>query len=349
MLKFQKPKQKKTFAVIAAFLSLLSVFMMGGCSLFPEEEPPIQVPLIESDKPEYSTIKAVRGTIEDAVKGSGVVVPKQQFNVMFDQNATGYLKTMNFDGGDTVNQGDILCTLDSGYNEEDAEINDMRYEISKINYNEAKKRYNNGEIDKRQWLQAQIDFKLATREYERVKATYEATVLRAPISGVIIYKNNMMLGEMVSPKITMYRVADTSEIYVEYKGNNHNRIPLFSECKLTVQRDSQPVTYTGKVIMSPENDENSPDFSRYSIVIKPEEAFPNDLEINTSVEIYYLIDKSENALIIPTSCIHMEGTKQYVFVVQDGYRQQRDIIIGITSGYYVEVLSGLSEDDLIIN
>jgi macrolide-specific efflux system membrane fusion protein len=331
MSKNQKLKRKTFFAALAAFALLLSMLAMGGCSLFPEEEEPISPPLIETGKPDYVTVNPTHGVLEDAVEGIGQVVPNQMLNAAF--NAQGILETMNFEVFDRVEKGDILCTLDNGNLEDEMQIYEWTYEIAKI-----------------QWIQAQIQFQRATMEYENRKAQFEATVLRAPMSGIIIYKNNLAPGSEIYPGTVMYTIADTSKIYIEYNGLGHNRIPLFAECQLTLQDKS----YTGIVVMTPELNQDNPSpgfpsYKTYSILIEPEEAFPDDVQINTSVSIYYLIERNENALLIPRGCLRYDDSaRPYVYVLQDGYRQRRDIETGLTDGYYIEVVRGLSEDDLVI-
>ena len=68
------------------------------------------------------------------------------------------------------------------------QIYEWTYEITKIDYAEGKAKYDAKEIDKRQWIQAQIQFQRATMEYENRKAQFEATVCVPRCPGLLSIK-----------------------------------------------------------------------------------------------------------------------------------------------------------------
>jgi len=52
-------------------------------------------------------------------------------------------------------------------------------------------------------------------------------------------------------------------------------------------------------------------------------------------------------LSVPESVIYRDSNGTYVYLLEDGVRTRRDVILGYTSGIYVEILEGLQEGDRV--
>ena len=66
------------------------------------------------------------------------------------------------------------------------------------------------------------------------------------------------------------------------------------------------------------------------------------------MQLYYLIERSENTITIARHAIKTSGNRSYVYVLEDGYRRERDVLVGIVGEYEAEILEGLDENDLVI-
>jgi HlyD family secretion protein len=73
----------------------------------------------------------------------------------------------------------------------------------------------------------------------------------------------------------------------------------------------------------------------------------SELLPNVNVDVRIRTAERRNALTLPRSAVHTEASKRYVFVVDDGRLRRRDITVGISNATHYEVLSGISESDLI--
>jgi RND family efflux transporter MFP subunit len=62
-------------------------------------------------------------------------------------------------------------------------------------------------------LASEIELRLATLQYEIAKEAVELRKIRAPISGIVVERNNE-IGEMVAVGEPMFRVVDIDQIYV---------------------------------------------------------------------------------------------------------------------------------------
>jgi len=72
-----------------------------------------------------------------------------------------------------------------------------------------------------------------------------------------------------------------------------------------------------------------------------------DLLPNTTVDVRIHISERPAALVVPRGAVYIEGAKRFVFRVEDDRIHRRDIQVGIADPTKIEVLSGLSEGDVV--
>src|SRR5262249_52744015 len=68
---------------------------------------------------------------------------------------------------------------------------------------------------------------------------------------------------------------------------------------------------------------------------------------NTNVDVRIRTAQRENALTLPRGAIRTEGSKYYVFVLEQGHVRRRDITVGISNSTYYEILGGITENDVV--
>lgn len=324
------------------------VFLLGGCALFPEEEEPISVPLLEVKQVEYLTRTPERMTIENRVEGRAEIVPMHSKQVSFE-NSSGAIAKLYANYGDYVEEGDLLCALESPNIGEELTEAEMRAEISEMEYAQSAKRYKNGEISEIEWKRAELSIYIVRRDLAKLREQYENTQLYAPMSGQITYRADVAEGEKVQAKDTLFTISSLDQLCVRYSGIDYAKLPLYAECDITLTRGSESETYRGTVIQTPDNlPDTALSADRYSVLLELDGSLPEGTEIGTQVTLSYLIERSENALVIAKSALKTSGTRTYVYVLEDGYRRERDVQTGISSAYNIEIISGLKDDDQII-
>jgi HlyD family secretion protein len=73
----------------------------------------------------------------------------------------------------------------------------------------------------------------------------------------------------------------------------------------------------------------------------------SELLPNTNVDVKIRTFERENVLTLARSAIRTEANKRYVFVVDQGRLRRRDITVGISNSTVYEILSGITENDVI--
>jgi HlyD family secretion protein len=72
-----------------------------------------------------------------------------------------------------------------------------------------------------------------------------------------------------------------------------------------------------------------------------------DLLPNTTVDVRIHISERPAALVVPRGAVFIEGDKRFVFQVENDLLHRRSIKVGIANPTKIEVLSGLSEGDVV--
>jgi HlyD family secretion protein len=72
-----------------------------------------------------------------------------------------------------------------------------------------------------------------------------------------------------------------------------------------------------------------------------------DLLPNTTVDVRIQISERPAALVVPRGAVYIDGDKRFVFRVEDNRLHRRLIKVGIANPTKIEVVSGLSEGDVV--
>jgi len=68
---------------------------------------------------------------------------------------------------------------------------------------------------------------------------------------------------------------------------------------------------------------------------------------NVDVGATIIANSKQNALTVPREAVRVDGTRNFVYIVQNERLSRRDVKLGISNLTRVEVLSGISESDII--
>lgn len=74
----------------------------------------------------------------------------------------------------------------------------------------------------------------------------------------------------------------------------------------------------------------------------------HDLFAGSSAEIKIIVAHRRNVVLVPTSCIHTSGGSSYVKVLEDGRAVRKMVHVGVSSGIYTQISSGLHIGEAVI-
>ncbi len=270
-------------------------------------------------------------------------------NIMIVSEVIGKYKRIFVKDGQFVKKGDVLATINSDV----IDINLKEIETNLILLKTIYDRQSNLWDNK---IGSEIDYLRAKSNYESIKSRFEATKrqiakfkITAPFSG-IIESTSARIGEMSSPGVPAFSIYNENDSYIEIdvSENYGNSFKVGDNAKLILENDSVIVTSilsVGQVI--------NPINRTFKIGVEIPFDLKESLKPNQIINLKLIDYRNENSISIPSNIIYSDERGNYIFIIDefDGENVARKIpiLIGKSSNYMTEVLSGLLGKEQVID
>ena len=264
---------------------------------------------------------------------------------------SGVIKNIYVKSGDDVKKGQSLIKIDDGGLKEQLSQLEIKFELTKTTFERQKRLWEQKIGSEIQFLETKSMFEAQKHAINQLKKQIQKTLIQAPFSGTI---DNVIvkLGEVVYPgRSNLMMLLNMDNLYVEsnvpekyissIKTGNKTilEFPLIGKSVSSTVRQSgnyiHPINRTFKI----EIDVKTNDFE-----VKP--------NLNSKVKINDY--SNEKALMINQNIISVDSNnKEYVYKLytknNKDYVSKTTIETGKNDGKNIEVISGLSQGDLIIS
>ncbi len=309
---------------------------------------------------------------EAVLEASGYVVAERKAAVA--SKATGRLVYLGVSEGDKVTKGEIIARLEDNdvkaqlaEAKANLELNEANLSDASWNYNRDKTLLKSGSITestfesaKTGYLKGKASVDVAKASVQVAEVALDNTYVRAPFDGTVISKN-ADVGEIVAPMAgsinargTVVTIADMTSLEVEpdVAESNIEKVAPGEPCIITL--DAYPgVQYEGyvsKIIPTANRSKGTVTvkvkFKKYDSRVLPE----------MSAKVLFLkggkklsASSARPELAIPRSAVVTRGDKQIVFRIKNGRAIETEVSIGRQLGKYVEVKSGLSDGERVVD
>ena len=355
---------KKYMVGMALFLALGS---LSGCQK--KEEVPV---LLEPVGVEMDTAVVEYGDINTMSVYSGEVVPYVE-EVAF--SVDGKIQEFKVSVGDMVEAGQLLAKLDDSQLREEiqsleAEIEDIQImgsfhdrramadiEIAVERLEILQNGRSSEEERKAQQLEIQLlqlgleeavvlrnqELDKLNKKLQELKQEAASMLLKAPISGRVVYMSEVNVGHAVQKFNTMICIADESRLSISSEYIAPNLLKNAYRVSAQILDKEYDVTYV------PYED------TEYVKLLLSGGALSSKffLEENAEVESgqYALVKmwnvSKEHVLTIPVNAVYRDQKGRYVYKIVDGERVRCDIKEGLVSETKAEILEGLKEGDVV--
>ena len=188
---------------------------------------------------------------------------------------------------------------------------------------------------------------LARASAQDLERRVAALRVQAPFDGVV-FGLPRRAGETVEAGQLIASVADPDHLRVRVRVDQPDLPRVAAGQRLVVTFDGLPERkWDGRVaIVSPGLREAG---GRQVGEILGEIADPTSaLPPNASVNVSIVVAEKKAALVIPRAAVQREGEKRFVWVSRDGRARRADVVLGVIGANEVEVVSGLSEGDVVL-
>jgi HlyD family secretion protein len=191
-------------------------------------------------------------------------------------------------------------------------------------------------------LQAEVD--RLKSSLAMAKTTYENSLVRAPISGVVA-RRSIDPGEMAQPGVPLLVLVDMSEVKIEASVPQEkiNRIKTGSQVSVRVEGLGGKLVSGTVEFVSPVSDPNSSSFPVKIRVKNPD----GSLRAGMLADVY-LDGQQQHGWKLPASAVIAKNNKHYIYKVDHDVVHQVEVNVDEMNQEWVTVVSGVAERDQIV-
>lgn len=375
-------KRKKFNAIAGAgvitLIAVAALIVIQTSSHTEEKDKPVT----DEDANSITRVEVIKPARRDLVQS--ITLPatiEPLYKATLYAKAAGYLKSIDFDIGDWVKEGDIIAELEipemvQEYEQLKARLREAEtsrrsaeadYKLQKLTYERMKSIWDTepGAIAKQDVDVAEAKLDLAREktahekagienaraDLERTKALLEYGKIKAPFDGVITKRfvdpgalvQDAASDTDVSPVVEIMH-TDSVRVFTDIPEPD---IPLLDKGdKATIATDTIPgKEFSGEVTRYAESLDPSTRTMKTEIIIQNPE---HVLLPGMFVDITLYLDVHSDAVTVPATALLVEKGKEWVYIVENSKVGKREVETGLDDGIEVEVIKGLAGDENII-
>jgi HlyD family secretion protein len=356
---------KKSVTIIILIVILVA---FGGAMFYlyqKNEQDPI---VYETEKPSTQTI--IKKTV-----ATGSILPLEE--VLIKPNISGVIEEIFVEGGDFVKSGDLLARIKvvpnlNALNDAKNSIDEAKIALDdqRRNFDRQSNLFSKGVISKVDLERAQVSYDQAKQSYSAANKRYDIvktgttrgfgnsanTMIRSTVTGMVLevpveVGNQVIESNNFNEGTTIAAIADVDKMIFEGKVDESEVGKIKEDLPLEITVGAlENITFDAILdyIAPKGNEENGAiQFEIKGTLKKQDSVFIRaGLSANASI----ILDRADSVLSIKEALVQFDPeTKKPFLEIATGDQQfeRRDVELGISDGIYVEVKSGLEEEDEI--
>lgn len=338
-------------------LVLSSLILLSGCSLLPderaEEELPEIIPPQISQKPEYTVTTK---NLETAVKTMGKLISIKEEPLYFNVSDK-FIDVVNVKNGDYVEAGSLIAKLDVADLEKQLRLEKINFQRDEREMKEllrTKDQLTAGDFE-----QKKIAFEEKRQKLVDLQEDIDKASIIAPFSGTVV-SLSVQKGDRSTAYKSVAIVADTTQMVpaVKLTKNDLDKIAVGMETTVSISNvgvlkgkvKQLPITKTDNTTNpgNPGNPDSNIERVEDFVIIELEK--PLDVSINrgTPANISIIVNRTENAIVIPPSALRTIGNRTYVQVIDENGKREVDVEVGQQTSTEVEIKQGLTVGQKVV-
>jgi len=306
------------------------------------------------------TAQVERGNIASELSFTGDILPIQQTNIY--SRVTGNIQKLYADIGDYVSAGKTLALIDQStfvqsLKQNEGLLNQAKATLlnNQVNYERLRILFEKGLTSKGDLDNAETLVKVSEAQVQTAEANYNNARLQlsycsisAPFGGYII-KKFLDQGSLVSSGTSnsIFLLANISKLKIMVNVLEKD-IPLLDNVKnVTIKTDAYPNEEFQGIFKKMSQ---SVDLSTRTMPVEVDiDNRGNLLKPGMFARIELIMEKHDNAIIVPNQCVRKDEQGSFVFSVnQDNTAVKIYVKTGIEADNKIEILSGLTDNDRVV-
>ncbi len=309
---------------------------------------PVPASEVSSGAPTATTVVLAPVTIDrirHTIKAVGTLRANE--SIMIRPEVAGRIRQVLFEEGQAVDKDQLLLELDDSELQAEMAQAAAQLKVSRLTYERLKqldldgKRY----VPKQQLDEVAGALHVSQANHALYATRLSKTKIRAPFAGITGIRR-FSPGDFVGSGLDLVNLEDLAQLKIDFK------VP---ETLLRHLAPGQPIelttdayageTFRGTVYVI------DPQVELTTRSVQLRARIPNQqqrLRPGMFAQVLLTYGQEERALLIPEEAVMPRQGKVYVYLARDGQAQQREITIGTRIRGFVQVLSGLTDQDTVI-
>ena len=340
-IQIQMNKTVKTIVIITIIIVVLALIKI---LIFPkEQENKAGKSGKNAKKINNITVYVIKPEVlENNIKASGTIFSDME--TQLKPEIAGRIIKINFRDGAQVKKSQLLVKL----NDADLQAQLKKLKVMEKLYSEKEIRQNKllklGGISIEEYDNTLSQLQTTQAEIELLKVQIDKTEIKAPFEGVIGLRN-VDEGQYVTTSniIASLQKLNTVKIDFSIPEQYAKLISLNEAISFTVKGSAEK--FKGEIAAI----EPKVDLSTRTVMIRAKSPnAKNKLIPGSFAEVELSLQKTNNALMIPTEAVIPILKGQKVFIYKSGKAKEQKIITGIRTENKIQVTEGIAEGDTII-
>lgn len=287
--------------------------------------------------------KVKRGNVVRQVAALGTL--RSNESVMLRPEISGRITAFHFDEGAQVQTGNLLIELDDSVYKAEVNAKTADRRIAELAYHRANRLLEKkvASVEGRDTALARLQSEDASLEL--ANAQLRKTQIRAPFGGVIGLRH-VSVGDVVSAGQDLVRLVELNPIKVDFRIGEIQLKKISTGQFIDIEVNAFPGQhFRGKVYaIEPQIEVNG-----RSILIRAQlDNQSMQLRPGLFARVKLIVDEADDALLVSENAIVPSGEQHFVYRLIDGKAVYTEVVLGLRQNTLVEVVQGLSIDDLVI-
>ncbi|HCU00402.1 TPA: efflux transporter periplasmic adaptor subunit [Candidatus Dependentiae bacterium] len=281
--------------------------------------------------------------LADTITAIGTLIAPEKTDI--SAASDGYIKQVDFQSGQAVTSDQVLLQLDDVKTKADVMSAKAAYLTAKEKYERSLKLQKQGFVSKQDIDAMYADMKDKLALQNEAEDALNKKTIRAPFSG-ILGERNINPGDYVSSGQKLVTLVNRDQLEVEYvlPERYFSRITKGQSIQIFV--DSLPnKSFSGAVtFISPSVNDQTHTIGLRAGISNSDNILAPGLFVNIKQD----LDVAKPVIVIPEESVVKSLDNVFVYVAMNGRVKSVPIKMGNLQDGYVQVLSGLSENDLVV-
>lgn len=280
--------------------------------------------------------------LEDMVRSTGTIQANETIEVRSE--VAGRVTDIAFPEGAVVEEGTLLVKINDSELQAQRSRTELQRSLAATREARQRQLLEEGGISQEEYDATENQLQVLEAELALLDAQIAKTEVRAPFDGVLGLRE-ISKGSYISPdtRITTLQEIDPARVEFTLPERYARRVSNGDVVRFTVE--GVDTNFDGEIYaQDPAIQEGTRSVRLRARVANPDrELFPGNF-----ASITYVVDRYEDALVVPAIAIvpSLEGRR--VFVYRDGEAQPRSVETGLRTERNIQITSGLAPQDTVI-